>query len=480
MSSPFSQLRGKADPNYVSQVESVLNDVRVMTGDEDLAFLDMNEPIKSWARYCRRDTLSKVAQIDMVGALMKLVWWCALPIAECDYPELILIVRRALLFVVGQPARIRPALNNAKRQHLIVCGPLSSTLHSPTLGAIDYARALSDSDPGCEITFLMCQYFLGADVQPYIDHVFANQKNKPTIKDLNSQSTVVDILESSDVIISHIFGANALDPRISQLARIYPTIMFTCGDMPPFQYADVYWHQQPDDYVRPLWRRCGVPEMYIAHYSGGAPCTSDLAEPIFGRLEKADAGFSEDQVIMVTVGNRLAVDITVEFLEGMFQLLMNDPKLVWMIVGAYDAAIVDTIVQTFGRQVVHIPYEPQLLTLLTLSDIFVNPFRKGGGGSAFSAMRAGSIVLTRTDFGDVAALTPQANGADSAEDFFERLRDLIASPSLRSEFLARQNVRVSELTDQSALSRTIAGYVELAQQRFESRQSQGIDFLADA
>ena len=190
-----------ADPNYFSQVDSVLNDVQVMTGDVDLSFLDMNEPIKSWARYCRRDTLSKVAQIDMVGALMKLVWWCALPIAECDYPELILIVRRALLFVVGHPERIRPAVNNAKRQHLIVCGPLVSILHSPTLGAIDYARALSDTDPGCEITFLMCQYFLGADVQPYIDHVFANQKNKPTIKDLSNQLTASSIFESRDMLL---------------------------------------------------------------------------------------------------------------------------------------------------------------------------------------------------------------------------------------------------------------------------------------
>ncbi|OXE35920.1 MAG: hypothetical protein CGW95_10935 [Phenylobacterium zucineum] len=84
MSSPFSKLMAMADPNYVSQVESVLSDVQVMTGDEDLAFLDMNESIKSWARYCRRDTLSKVAQINMVGALMKLVWWRALPIAECE------------------------------------------------------------------------------------------------------------------------------------------------------------------------------------------------------------------------------------------------------------------------------------------------------------------------------------------------------------------------------------------------------------
>jgi Glycosyl transferases group 1 len=480
MTTPSTRLKALADPSYQIQVEAIIESAKRITSDAELSFIDLDDIVGSWAQFCLRDHISKIGQLNLVSELLQLVWWCALPITEDNYRNLIVIVRRALNEIVMSPVRARPDTKKGRRRHLILCAALQSPLHSPSLGAIDYARALADSDREAEISFLLLDYSIDPALKRYSDSVFSQLKKKPDFRNLNEQNTITDILLSSEIIVAHIFGANALDFRITSFAKTYPTIMFTCGDLPPFQYADVYWHQQADDYVKSFWKRCGVPDLYINNYSGGAPCTSAPEEPVVAKCSKAEAGFSEDQVVMVSVGNRLSVDMTDEFLAGMLQLLVYDKNLVWMIVGGCEPAIVDTLIQALGNQIIHIPYEPELQTLLTLTDIFVNPFRKGGGGSALTAMRAGSIVLTRTDFGDVASLAPHENGADTAEGFFERLNSLITSPALREEFLERQNARLSQLTDQTALSRAIAGYVALAQKRFKRRKSQGIDFLADA
>ena len=476
---PVARLRSLALSQYAAAVEDLLVRAQSLSGDPDLAFIDIDDIAGSLVRFCRDGRASSLDQLALISGFSAVTGWCGLPFKETDYRELMAAARAAIRDHIAPDFHKDPPPREGRRHHLIFCTDLNGPLHSPSLGAVDYARAVADGDPDAAITFLLAPYGVHPATQAYAWKEFAKLRHMPRFEDFNRQETVEAIFSRGDDLITHVWCANALDPRITELAMISPTVMFTCADFPPFQYADVYWHQQGEDYVRALWRRCGVPELFTENYVGGAPCTLSGETQAFERRTKQDFGFSEDRLILATVGNRLAVDMGQDFLAGMLQLVVSDPRIVWLIIGPLDQPTLDLLGAVAGPQIFHVPFEPNLVTLLTMTDIFVNPFRKGGGGSALSAMRAGSIVLTRTDMGDVCALAPPEHGASSAASFFERLRALTQSPALRAAFLERQNARVAALTNQALLSRSIIDNVALARQRFDRRRGSGLNLLPD-
>ncbi len=480
MPTPISQLRARALSQYTQAVEDILARAQVQTGDPDLSFMDLNDPAGSVVRFCQAGGIGSYPQLNLISGLMSLTWWCGLSLSEGDHAAIMATARRALRDLVGRPSGLGLERLSGPRHHLIFTGQLQSPHHSPSRGAIDYARAIAEGDPGASITFLLAPFQIHPDTAAHARQAFSALDVSPDFRDFNQDGAIRDILDRSDHLISHIWCANALDPRISELALITPTIMFTCGDVPPFQYADVYWHQQSDDYVRALWSRYGVPPAFIANYSGGAPCTHDGADDTFDRATKSDFGFSDDQVILVTVGNRLGVDMGPDFIAGMLDLTLGDSRLVWLIVGPLDPALLATLQQAAGGQIMHIPFTTELLTLLSMTDIFANPFRKGGGESALSAMRAGTVVMTRTDFGDVAALVPPASDVPDAEAFFGELRALTRSSALREARLRDQSARLAEILDQSVLSRVIQAHVSTATDRFARRQIFRTDILPES
>ena len=92
------------------------------------------------------------------------------------------------------------------------------------------------------------------------------------------------------------------------------------------------------------------------------------------------------------------------------------------------------------------------------SEPFYEPLMKLENG----CIRAiGRTILSSFARGDVAALAPTVHGATTAHGFFERL----------------EAVRLSELTDQTALFRAIGVYVSQAIARFERRHNYPIDVL---
>lgn len=136
-------------------------------------------------------------------------------------------------------------------------------------------------------------------------------------------------------------------------------------------------------------------------------------------LKRADIGLADDDIVLVTAGNRLEAEVTEEIAGLVAAAAAVEPKLKWMLLGARNQ---DGIVANMGSshaaladRLIFKGYVREIGDHLALSDVYVNPRRTGGAVSMALAVYGGTPVLSFTgnDAGnflvdDMIAATPEA------------------------------------------------------------------------
>ncbi len=255
-----------------------------------------------------------------------------------------------------------------------------------------------------------------------------------------------------------------------------PTIMFTCGDAAPVQFADVYWYGHDESYISTLWRRQGAPEPFIENYRFLRSTPLNLPESKVDRT-RAELGFEPGEIILVSAGNRLGRDLDQAFVDGLGGFLRRRPDVRWVAVGSLHDYWISALSRVWGRQFVHIPYDTDLRSLLANCDIFANPFRAGGGQSSVIAVDAGAVVLTRGDLGDVGSCIPPEHRAHGVADYFASLENLVADPALRSAWSREQKAYLARSADPDAFAAELGEACDLALDRFAGRTPVSLEAL---
>jgi hypothetical protein len=266
----------------------------------------------------------------------------------------------------------------------------------------------------------------------------------------------------------HFWCEPALSPWIGLMSLFGPTVMFVCGDEAPVQYADVYWYFHQPDYVADRWARRGAPQSFIKNYVFSQSSPTLFEGPPLPRKRQA-YGWNDNNFIMASVGNRLGIDLDEDFVNGLEAILQAYPECVWLVVGDLPEHLVYAFEQGFGFQFRHIPFEADLGSLMTVVDVFANPFRPGGGNSANMAMRAGCVILTLNE-GDISSLVPNEHLATSRLDYFEKLNFLIDNRNEFNQWKTSQSRQFLEIIDQSAFLDSLKLMSSLAYDRFDSRR----------
>lgn len=105
----------------------------------------------------------------------------------------------------------------------------------------------------------------------------------------------------------------------------------------------------------------------------------------------------EDNFVIALVGNRLPLEITVELIRILENLLNNDLKISILIIGEYDNYQRSFSKQIFDNRIHYIGYQEDLVSVMDIADLYLNPPRKGGGTSALISLYAGVPVVTLPD-----------------------------------------------------------------------------------
>lgn len=412
----------------------------------------------------------EAVKLQVAGDLVSLAWWRG-PAIPPELHSRINQVTRAILTGVADHLVIPPrrlSFARLRRSHVLLVGALQDPGHSPSAAAIDYAAALA-MDPKTERLEIVHSGVLTPAMSAYVQERLGHlprSRGISFVSTVTNQGFLAEILERGPCTF-HVFCEPALSPVISVVSRLGPTIMFTCADAAPVQYADVYWFYHSEGYMDRLWSGQGAPRVYMDNYvqSISGPWRET---PPPERLPRAAIGLPEDAFVIATVGNRLGVELDEAYITGIELAVRDRPNCVWMVVGGLPEELSSACSQVLGNKFLHIPYSPQLERLMTTVDVFANPFRVGGGRSAYMALGAGAALLT-LDHGDAATAIPEDVRASDPEDYFRRLDMIIESPELLAALRAYEADYFRIVCDQRQFLANLTRMVRLAADRYEAR-----------
>jgi hypothetical protein len=473
----FEYLANTCQPNYKS---SVLDIIIEFSQQLDLHAFDDIELKFLPTKIIEQIELSNIdpmIKVHLLSGLMNLDWWSDIDLSDQNKSDISRLARKELFKLASQFTNLPSKSNDLKKErHAVFVGQIVHLLHSPTRGALDYIRALSKYKK----TKLIDVFYTGnltSEIKIYADEIIGDNKY---INYINI-STDADWLESAiqnGPYTYHFFCEPHLSVQIGIMSLFGPSIMLTTGHIAPIQYADIYWYNHDAEYIESLWGRTGAPKHYIENYKylRSAPIFIPQANQIRSRK---DVGFSADDIVLTSVGNRLGTEITEEFIDGLCPIILNNPKVRWLAIGPLQDYWIDTFNSVLGSQFVHIPYDQDLPSLMKNVDIFVNSFRAGGGMSAAIAIDSGAVFLGRGDFGDTMALAPHAHRQNSVSGYFEKLQELIDNPVLRKNWVAEQKSYLNIYADPNNFRDDLKYLIDIAHARYDARLPISIEKIYD-
>ena len=464
-------LAAGTQPDYLQSVEHIAENWSIWLEPAVLEGVDDQTLYPRIVGILESGDLSDAVRLQIGTDLTSLAWWRG-PAIPPDLRVRIDAVTRSILTGVADTLVLGPRelpRSRLRRSHVLFVGALLDPGHSPSSAAIDYAAALA-RDTRTERLEIVHSGTISPAMATYISEGlgrFPASRGIALVSAQEDQNFLADILNRGPCTF-HVVCEPALSPVISVVSRLGPTVMFTCADVAPVQYADVYWFYHSADYMAGIWREQGAPEVLIGNYlqSVSGPWR-EKAPPT--PLSKSDIGLPDDALVIATVGNRLGVELDEAYITGMELAVRERPNCVWMVVGGLPEELSSACHQVLGHQFLHIPYSTDLDRLMTTVDIFANPFRVGGGRSAYIALGSGAVVLTLGQ-GDACTAIPEDVRAADVADYFERLDQLLDSRELLGAYKTYQAEFFRLVCDQEAFLQNLQTMVRLAGERYIARR----------
>lgn len=130
--------------------------------------------------------------------------------------------------------------------------------------------------------------------------------------------------------------------------------------------------------------------------------------------DRAQYGFDKDDFLIVTTGDRLKNELTMEFVDCVCSFLKEHSQAKWLLVGREICDYLESVYISYfteGR-IIKWGYETDLYALYGMCDIFWNPKRNGAGGCMTRAMRCGLPIVTTTFPSDCLPVIGVENAVD--------------------------------------------------------------------
>lgn len=143
--------------------------------------------------------------------------------------------------------------------------------------------------------------------------------------------------------------------------------------------------------------------------------------------DRSTYGFGKGDFLIVTSGDRLKNELTLEFVDCVCSFLKEHNQAKWLLVGREICDYIKVAYHSYleeGR-IIQWGYEPDLYALYGMCDVFWNPKRSGAGGCIGQAMRCGLPIVTTTFPSDCLPVLGMENAVDGGypecKEYVERL-----------------------------------------------------------
>jgi glycosyltransferase involved in cell wall biosynthesis len=157
---------------------------------------------------------------------------------------------------------------------------------------------------------------------------------------------------------------------------------------------------------------------------------------------RKDFKIPEEAFVIGIVGNRLDVEVTEKFLDLLEDMILKDKekKIFFLFIGGFNKYLDVTKDRLLLSHSEYIGFHDDLLGVLKITDLFLNPPRKGGGTGAIWAIYQGVPVIT-LDNCDIASCV----GKDFICNDINEMTELVLNYIQNKEFYNRQSQKASEV-----------------------------------
>ena len=336
----------------------------------------------------------------------------------------------------------------------IVVSYFGNTFHSPSRLASSYAHAFKAL--GINANIYSCQELLPANMQNY--HGAGRRVKLPKVDGLGwagrlpvtSTLFVADEAETMSARWgSAVKKISEFNPDLilsigpysflsSALYSIKPVIALPTNTVSFMGNADV-WLKGTDIHLSNIeisWsKQFPMPLLAVHPYR--------IQKPKQGKvISRSDLGISPHAVILVTVGFRLQSEIEGHWAKQMLAYVLKEESVVWLLIGDETPPALE---DAPAGKVINLGPRDGVVDLLSVSDLYVNPPRMGGGFSVLEAMGIGLPVLAfrNTDGGEKVGKF----GVQDDQSFFRQLEELVVDPKKRCAVGAELKARFHSLYD---------------------------------
>jgi len=189
-----------------------------------------------------------------------------------------------------------------------------------------------------------------------------------------------------------------------------------------------------------------------------------------GGMSRADAGIPEGAFACAVVGNRLDEEVTDEFVALLEEMIDRAPRALVLFAGGVEHLPGRLARSRHAGAMRCLGYVDDIRGLLALCDLFLNPARTGGGGSAAPALADGVPPIT-LPVGDVASVVgPFFTVPDSAA-FLERAATLAGDADALANARAEARARYTAVNSEASAAAQLAAYIDEAVAVFGRRMA---------
>jgi len=157
-----------------------------------------------------------------------------------------------------------------------------------------------------------------------------------------------------------------------------------------------------------------------------------------GAATRSEFGAADGSFLFVVVGNRLDAEVDAAFIALLERVLDAVPQGEVLFAGTVDTLPRRLAASRHAARLRYLGHVERIGALLPLCDLFLNPRRTGGGGSAAHALASGLPILA-FDSGDVASIAGPGFVVGDSDSFLERAVALAVDPALLSR--SREDAR---------------------------------------
>lgn len=377
-----------------------------------------------------------------------------------------------------------PKLTRKKKKIAFLVDQLLSLQHSPTKVTLDYIKNICKADPEYEIGLFVEDNFNSCPEEIIVPYGYSALESWRISEEHHKYLRGYPIkIEYSDSSQSKIQRVRCMVRKIAQfdpgviittsdislsreiLYPYFPVIYFSLGGFNYSTLADAYLQVNLKEAIDFYKQFHEIKPEFIHEFKYGL----DLPKPT-KRIKREEFGFSQEDCIMVTVGNRLDAELDEEYISNICQIIQQKANLKWLIVGAAELKyLVNNYKDLLGKKIIRLDYEKDLMALYDICDIYINPRRHGGGISIAMAMDRGLPVVIFSNPSDGLNYVGEENGVGyDYSSYLNEIDKLYSDPNYRFQKAILMKKRIATFSMQSSVS-NLLDIINIARDRYFQR-----------